>query len=556
MTGFSQSALLQALGWATLNSFWQAGALWCAYLLLRRFTLLSPGQQYKFAVASLLLSAAGFFSSIFFFLQGDVQFSGPFSVTGAADNYWFSTILTAASVSYLLLLFVPATRLVQNWRFLRRLRRSQLAKAPVQYRLYVQKIAGRLGIRKTVQVHLSALVQSPVTIGYLKPLILLPVASFNQLTTQQAEAILLHELAHIRRFDYLVNIAISLIQTILYFNPFVRLFVRTAENGRERCCDGLVLQFGYDPFAYAGALLHLEKSAAPLPQFALGATGKNQLFSRIEAIVGIPGKMPVLKLYHFTGLLASVLFVLALHSLLMSEAKKEGPGALQTLAYVGNPFDLVYQEDFEEAPVTNAPAQTTVITTNHTAAETTEIIYDVLPAEEPLAPPPPPEAEQAFLQIAHIEEPMDQLAEEEQQQVAATVATTKEVLSTLQWKELEKEIADGLTAAEKQHTFEQYQKEVAQLNWKEVERNLASRYKQTNWDHLNQYLESATIQMRLDSAETAICKSIAELTKMTRLNNGSLFPDLSSDSVNTYKIQLQQTLDSIKMLRKRPTIRL
>jgi bla regulator protein BlaR1 len=553
MTGFSQSALLQALGWATLNSFWQAGVLWCAYLLLRRFTVLSAGQQYKFAVASLLLSTAGFFSSIFFFLQGDVQISGPFTISGAIGSQWFSAILTAASVTYLLLLFIPATRLVQNWRFLRRLRRSQLAKAPVQYRLYVKKIAGQLGIRKTVQVHLSALVQSPVTIGYLKPLILLPVASFNQLTTQQAEAILLHELAHIRRFDYPVNIAISLIQTILYFNPFVRLFVRTAENGRERCCDGLVLQFGYDAFAYAGALLHLEKSAAPIPQFALGATGKNQLFSRIEAIVGIPGKVPILKLYHFTGLLASVLFVLALHSLLMSEAKKEGPGALQTLAYVGNPFELVYQEDFDEAPVTIAQAQTDESTSNHTT-KTATIIYEPLP--EPLAPPPPPEPEDAFLQIAHAEEPMDQLDEEEQEQVSATVATTKEVLFNLQWKALEKEIADGLTAAEKQHTFEQYQKEVAQLNWKEIERNLASRYEQTNWDHLNQYLKSATIEMQLDSAETAICKSITTLTKMTKLNNGLLFPDLSSDAVNTYKIQLQQTLDSIKMLRQRPTTKL
>jgi beta-lactamase regulating signal transducer with metallopeptidase domain len=553
MTGFSQSALLQALGWATLNSFWQAGALWCAYLLLRRFTVFTPGQQYKFAVASLLLSTAGFFSSIFFFLRGDVQISGPFAISGAFGSQWFSAILTAASISYLLLLFVPTTRLVQNWRFLRRLRRSQLAKAPVQYRLYVQKIAGQLGIRKTVQVHLSALVQSPVTIGYLKPLILLPVASFNQLSIQQAEAILLHELAHIRRFDYLVNIAISLIQTILYFNPFVRLFVRTAENVRERCCDGLVLQFGYDPFAYAGALLHLEKSAASLPQFVLGATGKNQLFSRIEAIVGIPGKVPVLKLHHFTGLLASVLFVLALHSLLMLEAKKEGPGALQTLPYAGNPFALVYQEDFNEAPVTIAQAHTDASTSNHTA-KTATIIYEALP--EPIAPPPPPEPEDAFLQIAHVEEPMDRLADAEQEQVAATIATTKEVLFNLQWKALEKEIADGLTAAEKQHTFEQYQKEVAQLNWKEIERNLASRYEQTNWDHLNQYLKSATIEMQLDSAETAICKSITTLTKMTKLNNGLLFPDLSSDAVNTYKIQLQQTLDSIKMLRQRPTTKL
>ena len=130
----------------------------------------------------------------------------------------------------------------------------------------MRNVATRMGIKKPVHIWLSGIVTSPVTIGYIKPVILLPIAAINQLSTQQLEAVLLHELAHIRRYDYFVNLVIRFIQTILYFNPFVKALVKTVEIEREKSCDEMVIQFQYDPHGYASALLMLEKTNyAPRP---------------------------------------------------------------------------------------------------------------------------------------------------------------------------------------------------------------------------------------------------------------------------------------------------
>ena len=89
--------------------------------------------------------------------------------------------------------------------------------------------------------------------------IYLPVAAINHLSPHQIEAVLLHELSHIKRFDYLINLITRIIQTILYFNPFVRAFASIIEREREKNCDEIVLQFQYEPHGYASALLALEK---------------------------------------------------------------------------------------------------------------------------------------------------------------------------------------------------------------------------------------------------------------------------------------------------------
>lgn len=553
MTGFSQSALLQALGWATLNSFWQVGILWCLFVLARRLQPLSPELQYRLAVFSLLLAFSGFAGSLILFYTGHLQFSGPLSLGQLSSNAWFSAILTVASLAYLLLLFVPVSRLASNWGQLRRLRRSQLTKAPVQYRLFVQKIAPYLGLRQPVKVYLSALVQSPLTIGYLKPLILLPVASFNHLSIQQAEAILLHELAHIRRSDFPINIFISIVHTLLYFNPFVRMFVRVAENARETCCDRLVLQFGYEGIAYAGALLQLEKLATPLPQLALGATGKSQLLTRIESIVGMPARLPRLQWVHFAGLLASTFFILALHSLIVNNRL---PGANQFATIpdgFANPFSLAHQE-VEAMPMSNKASKQLAARKKTTQIKAAPVVIEeeaYLPAPDfPAAPPPPP----PIVQVAHTEAPMEQLAAEEQEQVAQAVATTQKALATLAWENMNNAMADALSDAEKAKAQEQYQQELSAINWKRMADNLASRYHQTNWDALNTYLNGVRQQIQLDSTIAATEATLSHLSQQQLQSNPAL-PDHSVKEVETLRMQLRRSLDSLQALKQRPVVK-
>ena len=173
---------------------------------------------------------------------------------------WLQKSLSIASVLYLFLLLLPISHFIRNYRYVRIIREYGLTKADSRWRIFVKKVAVLMGIKKPVHIWVSEFVSSPVTIGFLKPVILIPLAAINQLSPQQMEAVLLHELSHIRRYDYLVNFIINVIQSILYFNPFVKALVRTAEREREKSCDEMVLQFQYDSYEYATALLVLEKS--------------------------------------------------------------------------------------------------------------------------------------------------------------------------------------------------------------------------------------------------------------------------------------------------------
>jgi hypothetical protein len=118
----------------------------------------------------------------------------------------------------------------------------------------------------------------------------MPIASVNGLSTQQVEAILLHELAHIRRNDYLVNLMVTSIEIILFFNPFSRLFIRNIKRERENSCDDLVLQFQYNAHAYASALLVIEKKRVMKVALGMAATGKNNrmLLDRVKRILNQP----------------------------------------------------------------------------------------------------------------------------------------------------------------------------------------------------------------------------------------------------------------------------
>jgi hypothetical protein len=132
------------------------------------------------------------------------------------------------------------------------------------------------------------MVDTPVTLGVIKPVILLPVAAVNHLSLKQAEAIILHELNHIRRNDYLVNLLIACVDVILFFNPFARLLTSIIRKERENCCDDMVLQFCYEPATYARALLSLEQNRINTNELALAATGKDKhfLLNRVKRILG------------------------------------------------------------------------------------------------------------------------------------------------------------------------------------------------------------------------------------------------------------------------------
>jgi Zn-dependent protease with chaperone function len=142
----------------------------------------------------------------------------------------------------------------------------------------------RLGVTRPVRVLQSAIVQVPAVIGWLRPVVLLPASALTGLTPLQLDALLAHELAHVRRCDYLVNLVQSMIETLLFYHPAVWWVSRRVRQEREHCCDDLAVSVCGDAFAYARALVGMEGLRAPAPSFAMAAGG-GSLLDRIRRLV-------------------------------------------------------------------------------------------------------------------------------------------------------------------------------------------------------------------------------------------------------------------------------
>jgi GWxTD domain-containing protein len=145
----------------------------------------------------------------------------------------------------------------------------------------------RLGIERAVKLLNSARVSSPIVIGWMRPAILLPLGCMSGFSQTQIEAILAHELAHIRRHDFLVNLLQSIVETLFFYHPAVWWVSSQMRREREHCCDDLAVEFTGDRVAYASALSHLEqRRGALVPNGAVAATG-GMLKKRIERLLGI-----------------------------------------------------------------------------------------------------------------------------------------------------------------------------------------------------------------------------------------------------------------------------
>ena len=555
MTGLSQSAFLQALGWATLNSIWQMALLWCCFAGANYFFNLSASKKYSLSVIAILGGALWFILTFVLYYNGYFSYNSIAIVQPIESVKWFMPlILSAASITYLLLLMLPAYRLFYNWRRVQFLKKNGLQKVDIRYKLFVKKIAVYLGIKKNVGIYFSDMVKSPLTIGYFKPLILLPLAAINNLTVQQVEAVLLHELSHIRRFDYLINILVSIVHTLLYFNPFTRLLIKVVQEERENCCDQMVLQFGYDKVSYASALLSLEKSSLQSHVFVLAAAGKRNLLNRIEKIVGIEKK--IFRFNHFMGLVAALFCIFFFNSLLITS--KEKNAASISFNNLANPFYFFDEREgsTREKIVQSRKAQNIKIiksaVTQAKAANSLNLMSEELVPE---APTPP------FIQAAY-NEASNNLTKEQTEHIKVTVENTKKVLNTYQWKEVEKTIGDAMTPEEKAAIKKEYLEEINKIDWENLENGLKTAYQNINWPEIDGTIKSALATIKLDSLQTSCEETLKVIEKVqAKIADASTicvlpFPDESLANIKKQQEKIEIRLKEIKTIKTKKVIKL
>ena len=177
-------------------------------------------------------------------------------------------------------------RLIGGLYQVRRLRRNSIVPAGESWNERLRVLARRLEIKRAVTLLQSGLVQSPATLGFLKPAILVPLGMFANLPPDQVETILLHELAHIRRCDFAANLMLHFTEAIFFFNPGVRWVASLIRQEREACCDDMVLAGVPDRNSYFEALVAFKQWVVDGHAYTLHlGGGKSDLLWRIRRML-------------------------------------------------------------------------------------------------------------------------------------------------------------------------------------------------------------------------------------------------------------------------------
>ncbi|TXT39063.1 MAG: hypothetical protein FD138_183, partial [Planctomycetota bacterium] len=174
-----------------------------------------------------------------------------------------------------------------GWHSARRLQRVGLSDVSDSLHEMVRQLATRLGLRRAVKVFQSSLVQIPCVVGAFKPAILLPASAISGLSPDQLEALLAHELAHIRRHDFAVNVVQTLVETLLFYHPAIWWLSRRVRQEREHCCDDLAISVCGDVAGYARMLVSVEGLRGRVPQASVAASG-GSLVERIRRLLPSP----------------------------------------------------------------------------------------------------------------------------------------------------------------------------------------------------------------------------------------------------------------------------
>jgi GWxTD domain-containing protein len=290
-----------ALGWTLFHSVWQGVAV-ALGLSMGLPVLRSPRSRYAAACLAMLLLPAAFGWTLARTLGQPLRvapqnLSSGMRALGTGGGQQEPpderTRSRAADVlPWLALFWMTGVVIIQvrgagGWWAARRLRCRGVCQPTREWQDRLQRLSARLRVSRTVTLLESCLVEAPVVIGHVKPVILMPIGLLTGLPAGQIESILLHELAHVRRYDYLVNLAQVLVESILFYHPAVWWVSGVIRAERENCCDDVAVAASGDSRGYVAALAALEAHRSGAREFLLAASG-GSLAARIRRLLGAP----------------------------------------------------------------------------------------------------------------------------------------------------------------------------------------------------------------------------------------------------------------------------
>ncbi|HEX9011747.1 MAG TPA: M56 family metallopeptidase, partial [Holophagaceae bacterium] len=291
----------QALGWSLLHFLWQGallGALTWGLLALLRGA--SARTRYALACAALLLMVA---APVLTFLHlraqptaagGDVvrllveEGSPAPASLGLRARMALAPALPWLLATWALGVAILSLRFLGGWARVQHLRRRGAAPVAAEWHLILSRLCRELKLTRAVRLLQSTAVEVPTVLGWLRPVILLPACALTGLAPLQLEAVLAHELAHIQRGDFAVNLLQTLVEVLLFYHPAVWWLSGRIRAERELCCDDVAATLCGDPRILARALAVLEELRLPHPHspsnLALAANG-GSLMHRIRHLL-------------------------------------------------------------------------------------------------------------------------------------------------------------------------------------------------------------------------------------------------------------------------------
>ena len=312
---------IYALGWTLIHSIWQVGLISVIVaLIMMRVEAKKSATRYAIFLGALL--AVPIMSFVTFYrLYSGIEASAVTSAPLRAENPYLNEAITTVSsnlvnpgtwemimsvlrpgpenLQYVVMVWFAGV-LMLSIRFMggvwaiNRLRGSATSDISADWKQRMAGLSDSLGIRRFVQLAESARVTVPMTAGWIKPIILVPIGMLTNMPPAHIEMILLHELSHIRRHDYLMNVVQGIVEIMFFYHPAIWWLSDGVRTEREHCCDDRVLSLKGDPMAYAKAL-HAAAAAITskgtiagsiTPKTGLALTGENgELLERIHRIL-------------------------------------------------------------------------------------------------------------------------------------------------------------------------------------------------------------------------------------------------------------------------------
>jgi beta-lactamase regulating signal transducer with metallopeptidase domain len=367
--------IARAISRSFLHSLWQGLLFVFIAIIVLSFTKTSkPTVRYNFLVALftffVLLTGYTFLQQFGFSLAAGKKIGmnspaiqpGNFTSTSFQILNYLDSNASQVFIFWFLVFSWKSAMLIRSLGQIRHTRRNNVFAPSEYWKNKVKQLAQLLQLQKPVLLLESSIVKLPVVIGFFKPVILVPVALLSNLSLQHAEAILLHELAHIRRRDYLINLLQSFAEAIFFFNPGLLWLSSRIREERENCCDEMAINITGDKINFVKALLSFHEYATVI-KYAMAFRGKKYyLFNRVSRIVGHPGKKPAIaeKIFLFITIIIAGVFAMSFYGSTHNPGQNKNAVVKiepQLVPPNKNKVDNIYDDSFRMQGNINVPVK-------------------------------------------------------------------------------------------------------------------------------------------------------------------------------------------------------